>query len=192
MRGLGMGLGFTRRKHDGVGGLIPVPSPLAIVRDDQTDFTTWVPAGTTVNANAAPNYDGSGDCDQTRSDVTVGLHGIGVTLSALVSGVVYYADLVLKPDGRDFILFQVAGAGVNVFGIFDLLTNTIGDSLDLDDWDVQDLSNGWKFIRMVFTADASVLHAANVFHATSGTNYTMAGDTSKGFLLDRYVLSRNP
>lgn len=190
MRGLGLFRGMRRRSG---ASLIAVPSPLPVIRDDQRDFVAgWGLSGATVNDGAAANYDGTGVADQTRSDVSVGLHGLGKTLSALVLGVTYYADLVVKPDGRNFLLFQVSGAGFNHYGIFDLVANTIGDSLGLAAWTVSDLSNGWKFVRMEFAAGASALHACNLFHATSGVNYSMAGDVTKGLLLDRYVLSRNP
>ncbi len=187
-----IGLGIGLQKRDGGPFLIRVPSPLSDVRDFVNVFGVgWLLTNLTVNEGVVPDYEGTDVAAQTRSDATVGLHGLGRTGSALVSGVQYYADLVLKPDGRNFILFQISGAGINSYGIFDLDTNTIGDQLGLDSHDIQDLSDGWKFIRMVFTSPASALHACNLFHATSGSNYTMAGDTSKGFLLDRYVLSRS-
>jgi hypothetical protein len=189
MRGLRLGLGLSRRAQSSGVALIPVPAPLPTIIDSVTNFAGWGLTGITVNDDAVANYAGTGLADQTRSDVSVGLHGLGQTLSSLVNGVEYYADLVLKPDGRDFVLFQISGAGINAYAIFDLQNNLVGDQFGISSKTIQDLSNGWKFIRLVFSAPASALYACNIFHATSGSNYTMAGDTAKGLILDRFVMS---
>lgn len=194
MRGLGFGFGLTRYAGP---SRIAVPSPLATVIENQTDFSTgWSLTAATLNDDAADNYEADGSADQTRSDATTGAHGLGRTGNALVLGVTYYADLVLKPDGRNHLLFQISGVGQNAYAMVDLAGNTAGDTNAVDSVTVQDLSDGWKFVRMEFTATASVLHACNIFHAT-GTNVAtdfgaVVGDLSKGLLLDRYVLSRNP
>lgn len=190
MRGLGFGFGRQPRQRGP--SRIPVPDPLSVVIENVTNFADWLLSGVTVNNNATGNYESSGSADQTRSDASVGLHGLGRSGAALVTGVVYYADIVLKADGRNFVLVQISGASTNAYGIFDLDTNTIGDQLGLDSHTIMDLSNGWKFLRLEFTAPANDIHACNIFHATSGSNYVMAGDITKGLLLDRYVLSRNP
>lgn len=198
MRGRGLGRGLQLNRRPGVPSLVAVPSPLAIIRDQQRDFSAWTPVASTVNADAAANYNGDDDatCDQTRSDVTVGLHGLQyLTGSNVVMGVTYYADLVLKPDGRNHILFQVAGPGHSAYAMFDLVGLTMGDSSGIDDHVIMALSNGWVFVRMIFTAGASAVHACNLFHAVGtnvGTDYgAIVGDITKGLLLDRYVLSRN-
>jgi hypothetical protein len=85
---------------------------------------------------------------------------------------------------------------MNHYAMVDLAGNTVGDTLAIDDSTVMDLSNGWKFVRLEFTAGASVAHSCNLFHAT-GTNVAtdfgaVVGDITKGLLLDRYILSRNP
>lgn len=188
MRGLGLGLGFGRPA--GGPSLIAIPAPAATVDENVTDFVTgWVPTGITQDTVANGDYAGTGLADRTRSDVSVGVHGTGRTGVAVLLGTPYTADLILKPDGRTFVLFQIAGAGLNHYGIFDLTTNTLGDSLALTSGTVTNLSNGWKFIRMQFTAAAAALHGCNIYHAINSTTFSMAGDITKGLLLDRYRLS---
>jgi hypothetical protein len=195
MRGLGLGLGLSSLTPE---QRIAVPSPLPIIRESVSDFTagsSWLLTALTVNDDASPNYEESGSADQTRSDNSTGLHGLGRTGNLLVMGVTYYADLVLKPDGRNHLLFQISGSGMNHYAMVDLLTNTMGDSSGDVTVTVSDLSDGWKFVRMQFAAAAGVLHACNLFHATGSTlaDYpNVVGDITKGLLLDRYVLSRNP
>ena len=192
MRGLGFGLGLTRYAGE---SLIAVPSRLPVVLDNVRDFSGWSLTAATLSADAAPNYDltDDGTCDRTRSDATTGAHGLGQTLSSLVSGTQYYADLVIKPDGRNYLLFQISGAGQNAYAMIDFAGNTHGSPNAVDSVTVSSLSNGWKFVRMIFTATASVPYACNLFHAT-GTNVAadfgaVVGDITKGVLLDRFVLS---
>jgi hypothetical protein len=198
MRGLGLFLGMRRRRAGGP-SLVAVPSPLASVIENVSDFTAgsgWLATAATVSDNAVPSYSGAGSADRTRSDGSTGAHGLGRTGNALVMGVVYYADFVVKPDGRNHMLIQISGVGLNHYAMVDLAGNNVGDTLAIDDWTVSDLSNGWKFVRLEFTAGAGVVHACNLFHAV-GTNVAsdfgaIVGDITKGLLLDRYVLSRNP
>jgi hypothetical protein len=195
MRGIGIGIGMAR--PPGVDPRIAVPSPLAIIRENVSDFTvgnSWLLTAITVNDDAADNYEETASADQTRSDVTVGAHGLGRSGSALVLGVTYYADLVVKPDGRNHLLFQISGVGQNSYMMVDLAGNTVGDTNEVAASTVMDLTDGWKFVRMQFAAQASVIHAANIFHATGTSVATdfgaVVGDITKGLLLDRYVLSR--
>ncbi len=173
-------------------GLTPVPAPLATVVNSVTTFADFDLFGVTLDTVA--DYSGAGLADRTRSDASVGLHGLQKSQvgEGLISGEQYYADLVLKPDGRSFILVQLAGPGNNAYAILDLTLNTVGDSSGIDSATVTDLSNGWKFVRIIFTAAATGLYSCNMFHATSGSNYSMAGDITKGLILDRFVLSYTP
>ncbi len=181
-----------RGRGRGAPGRIAVPSPHATIIANETDFSVgWTPSGITQALVVNGNYSGSGTANRTRSDATNGLHGLGKTGAIVGIGPSYYADLVVKPEGRTFLLFQIAGAGFNAYGIFDLTLNVMGDNVGLIAGEVSDLSDGWKFVRMSFTiAAADAPHGANIYHATSGSNFSMAGDITKGLLLDRYVLSR--
>ena len=192
MRGIGIGIGMARPTTD---PLIAVPSPLAVIRESVTNFADWFLVNLTVNDDVAANYEGTGSADQTRSDATVTSHALARSGSALVSGVQYYADLVLKQDGRDYLLFQISGAGQDAKAVIDLTDNTTTESAGVDSVTVQDLSDGWKFVRLVFTATASVAHSCNLFHLngpSEAANTIYLGDITKGLLLDRYVLSRSP
>ncbi len=192
MRGLGLGLGISRASLT-TPALIAVPSPLSLVINSVTDFSAYVLNNMTVNDDAVSSYDGGGLRDQTRETAVTDAHSISETLATLGSGQQYQSDFVIKPDGRNFALFQIAGGGNNFYAIFDFETNVIGlNSGNLDSYAISDLSNGWKFVRVVFTAVDTAPYALNVYHATDGTTYTgIVGDIAKGLIIDRYVLSRN-
>lgn len=185
MFGLGFGFCF------GTPSVIAVPSPLAVVQDSITNFSDFSLTELTINNDVVPNYEGDGQADQTRETAVTGAHALNKSTSVLVTAVQYYSDFVLKPDGRSHALIQAAGGSNNFYGCFDFTDNSIGlSSGNLDSWNITDLSNGWKFIRIVFTAVDTSAYAINLYHAISNTVYTgIAGDITKGFILDRYVLS---
>lgn len=191
MSGFGLGFSFGLGSAGGSASLIPVPSPRNTIQDNETNFSDYTLTEVTINNDAASNYLGTGLCDQSRETATTGIHAFNQTQSVLANGRQYAADFVLKPDGRSHALFQLAGGGNNFYACFDFTDNTIGLTAGpLDSWTITDLSNGWKHLRMVFTSVDAAAYGMNIYHATSNTVYTgIVGDVTKGFLIDRYVLS---
>lgn len=110
--------------------------------------------------------------------------------SPLVNGTQYTADLIVKPFGRTCCLFQVSGTTNNAYVCVDLVAKTAGTQTGITGWSVTDIANGFKQVRIVFTATASEAVGVTIFTATNNTTFSgIVGDISKGLTLARATIS---
>lgn len=188
MRGLGLGLGFVPSAGSGSG--VNYFSPGAVIDYETTDFAGFTPTDITT-ATGYPDEAGGTSALRTREVATTNLHGLSIPVSGTVTAnYTYFADLTFDPDGRDWFLFQIAGPGNNFYAVVNPGTQTVGDSSGVT-VEFRDLGSGWWHVRLTFTAAATGVVAANVFHAINGTTYSMLGDVNLGIRISRFRLSHD-
>jgi hypothetical protein len=171
------------------GGGLNYFAPGAVIDYTTADLSTLSPFETTVTGGHTDEAGGL-TATRTRSAATTGLHGASIPATfAAQNGQAYKCDLTFKADGRDWLLIQISGATNNAFAVVNPAAQTVGDTGGGATVEFRDLGNGWWHVRVSFTATATETVALNLFHATSGSNYSMAGDTGKGVLLSKYRAS---
>lgn len=164
------------------------PAPRATL-DWMVSATTVAPGQSLVNLSdfATGLLDDQGQANPhnyMEDDAGVGTHSL--TIPTTWAGE-YALDAIVKPRGRDSFLINCGGAA---YGVFDLNANSVITQFGLTSHDIQDLSDGWKFVRIVFTLNAT--DVSQLCTATSDGSFVIASDPAKGFLMSMFRLSHNP
>lgn len=156
-----------------------------------TAFSGGGLSAVTCTADTTADDYGNVVADTLREDASTGAHILSFpSLGAIANGVTYYADLVVKADGRDCLLIQVSGATNNSYICVSLTTGIAGLQSGILSYAVTSIANGYKQVRMVFTSAAAEIVALNIATATDNVTYTpVVGDISKGLVLARFTLS---
>lgn len=188
MRGLGLGLGLVPL----LGALVNHGLPAG----GSVDFASSAFSGgslsaVTCTADTTVDDYGSLVADSLREDASTGAHILSFpSLGSITNAVTYYADLVVKPDGRDCLLIQISGASNNTYICVSLTSGVAGLSAGILSYVVTPIAGGYYQVRLRFTSTATEIVALNLATATDNVTYTpVVGDVGKGLILARFTLS---
>lgn len=162
----------------------PDPQNLAATRQDLTT-ADWRPERLKIEANIADAPDGAKTATRLSETSDSGFHRIETTLGGTTPGATHTLSLLVKPDQRSAIQFEMRDLKPGNYGLvrFDLAQKSVFfKSGNIAASGVQQLPNGWFrcWASMPFASDVAVFNFALMDnqHATS-----YAGTSGSGLLI---------
>jgi hypothetical protein len=93
-----------------------------LTRTEEFNDAAWVKRGGSISANAVTAPDGASTADTFVENATTGVHDFYNTTGVAVPAGPCAASIYVKPRGRGFVRFQLAGSGSSNGAIFNLST----------------------------------------------------------------------
>jgi hypothetical protein len=177
----------ARFDHSGgssLGLLIEEARTNLLERSAEINQSPWGGSSVTVSADAGTSPAGTTAADAILETVDNGVHERRQSVSIATTGNHTYS-VFLKANGRNFASLRIREAfnsGTSyALSVFDLANGTVA-STQLGTATIQSVGNGWYRCTVTGTVDSGSGRTAFIRLTEDGTNFTYAGDITKGVL----------
>jgi hypothetical protein len=148
-----------------------------VTNPEAFDNAAWTKTDSSVVANSIIAPSGRVTADTLHEDIGTSSHAIYQDTNSLISEHTYYAEIYTKAINRNHIAIYLQDTDlvVSYGAIFNLTTQTVSASANLDDYFIEEVANGFYRCSIKFTPLTTILNPRMFYFISDGASLNFIG-----------------